>query len=310
MTGCHAARGDNKGQPVQEMTMKLKLLTMALMAAGSCIAPAAAEAAAPDWGSVPGTTLVLFYPGASPIEWIHKGSEHGGARGLRKGDTCRDCHEDELADMGTKMASGQKLEPSPIAGKAGSIPVTMQAAHDGEQLYMRFSWKQPGGSGGEKMDADNKVKLAMMIDGGKVEGAELSGCWQACHGDARSMPGAGADKTKYLAGANLADGVFYDLIQWTSSGATHDGHVGEKRVMDGGKGLVEASGVLDGDTWTVTFVRKLASAAPGDVTMASGKRYSFGIAIHDQHSNGRFHHVSMGYQLGIDSKADVTANKQ
>jgi hypothetical protein len=290
-----------------EMMMKTKLL-MALLAAGLCIAPAA-DAAAPDWGTVQGTTLVLFYPGASRIEWIHKGTEHGGARGLRKGDTCRDCHEEELADMGQKMASGQKLEPSPIAGKVGSIPVTMQAAHDGEHLYMRFSWKQPAG-GGEKMDADNRIKLAMMIDGGKVEGADQSGCWQACHGDARSMPGAANDKSKYLAGANLAGGVYYDLLQWTASGKVVDGHVGDKRVMEGGKGLVEAAGKLDGDTWSVTFVRKLAPGNPGDVDLVPGNRYNFGIALHDDYTSGRFHHVSMGYQLGIDSKGDVTASKK
>jgi hypothetical protein len=291
------------------MTMKTKLLTMALMGAGLCISPHAAEAAAPDWNKVPGTSLVLFYPGASPIEWIHKGTEHGGARGLRKGDRCLDCHEEELAEMGQKMASGQKIEPNPIAGKAPSIPLTMQAAHDGELLYLRFQWKQPAG-GAAKQDPDNRVKLALLFDGGKVEGAELSGCWQACHTDARTMPGAADGKTKYLKGASLADGVFYDLIQWTSSGATHDGHVADRRVMDGGKSLVEATGTLDGDTWTVLFTRKLKAGGEGDVTMAPGKSYNFGVAIHDDHSAGRFHHVSMGYQLGIDTKADVTATKR
>jgi hypothetical protein len=290
-----------------EMMMKTKLF-MALLAAGLCIAPAT-DASAPDWSTVQGTTLVLLYPGASSIEWNYKGTDHGGARGLRKGDTCRDCHEEELAAMGIKMASGQKLEPNPIAGKVGSIPVTMQATHDGEHLYLRFSWKQPTG-GGEKMDADNRIKLAMMIDGGKVEGADQSGCWQACHGDARSMPGAANDRSKYLTGANLADGVYYDLIQWTASGKVVDGHVGDQRVMEGGKGLIEAAGKLDGDTWSVTFVRKLAPGNQGDVDLVPGNRYTFGIALHDDYTSGRFHHVSMGYELGIDSKGDVTASKK
>ena len=38
-------------------------------------------AAAPaDWSSVAATDVTLFYPGVSPVEWITKGTEHGGAR--------------------------------------------------------------------------------------------------------------------------------------------------------------------------------------------------------------------------------------
>jgi hypothetical protein len=36
-----------------------------------------------------------------------KGTEHGGARALKKGESCASCHHDEAADMGKKMASGQ-----------------------------------------------------------------------------------------------------------------------------------------------------------------------------------------------------------
>ena len=38
------------------------------------------------------------------------------ARALKKGETCADCHSDEAADMGKKIATGQKLEPTPIPG--------------------------------------------------------------------------------------------------------------------------------------------------------------------------------------------------
>jgi hypothetical protein len=79
--------------------------------------------------------------------------------------------------------------------------------------------------------------------------------------------------------------------------------------MEGGKALLSADGKLEGDTWSVVFARKLAGGE-GDVTLQPGKTYNFGFAIHDDHAAGRFHHVSLGYKLGIDAKADVTAAKQ
>ena len=79
--------------------------------------------------------------------------------------------------------------------------------------------------------------------------------------------------------------------------------------MEGGKALVSADGKQAGDNWTVVFTRKL-SGGEGDIAMQAGKAYNFGFAIHDDHAIGRFHHVSMGYTLGLDAKADITAVKQ
>lgn len=279
------------------------------VAAALVVAVGAANAAAPDWSKVPGKAITVFYPGVSPIEWITKGTEHGGARALKKGESCASCHHEEAADMGKKMASGQKIEPKPIKGKAGSIAVNVQAAHDGANLYMRFSWKQPAG-GGEKMDKDNPVKLAFMLEDNKIERANLSGCWETCHSDARTMPDGKDDKkTKYVAGGALAGGKFYDLLQWTSKGGKFDGYVADKRVMEGGKALIDAKGEKKGDEWVVVFTRKLAGGE-GDIALASGKTYNFGFAIHDDHTAGRYHHVSLGYTLGLDAKADITAAKQ
>ena len=287
------------------------LKPIGVLAAALILPMLAAHAAAPDWGKVPGKTITVLYPGVSPLEWVTKGTEHGGARAMRKGETCASCHDAEAADMGKKMASGQKIEPKPIKGKAGSIPVNVQAAHDGANLYLRFSWKQPVG-GAEKMDKDNAVKLALMLDDNKVPGANLSGCWEACHADARTMPEAKDDKkTKYVKDGSLASGKFYDLMQWTSKGAKFDGYVADKRVMEGGKGLIDAKGEKKGDEWVVVFTRKLAgSSSDGDIALVAGKTYNFGFAIHDDHTLGRFHHVSLGHTLGIDTKADISAAKQ
>ena len=278
---------------------------MAFVAAG------AAQAAAPDWSKVPAKQITAFYPGASPMEWIMKGSEHGGARALKKGETCASCHNDEAADMGKKMVSGQKLEPTPPKGKAAAIPVSVQAANDGTNLYMRFQWKQPPSAGGAKMDPENQVKLALMLEDNKVELANLAGCWATCHEDSRTMPGAKDDKkTKYVKDGSVASGKYYDLLQWRSKGKPVDGHVAEARVMEGGAGLVSAEGKKDGDTWTVVVTRKLAGGGKGDIALAPGKTYNVGFAIHDDHAAGRFHHVSLGYTLGVDAKADINAAKQ
>ncbi len=287
--------------------MRNPILTTSL-AGAALVLLAGAAAAAPDWSKVPARTVTVFYPGVSPIEWVTTGTEHGGARGLKKGEGCAGCHDEEAADMGQKMVSGEKLEPKPIKGKAGSIPVKVQAAHDAANLYLRFTWKQPPG-GGPKMDADNQIKLAVMLEGNTIERANLSGCWETCHQDARTMPNAKDDKkTKYVAGGNVKAGKFYDLIQWTSKGAKHDGYVADQRVMDGGKALVDAKGEKKGDEWVVTFTRKLAGGE-GDVALAPGKVYNMGFAIHDDYTHGRFHHVSLGYTLGIGATADITAVK-
>ncbi len=297
--------------------MHKSLIAASALTLVMAFATGSAAAAAPDWGKVPVTKMYVFYPGASPVEWIMNGIEHSGAKGLRKGEPCTGCHQEEAEKLvfGQKMVSGEKIEPKPIKGKAPGFPVNVQAANDGTNLYLRFSWKQPAG-GGPKMDADNQVKVAFMLandgiivkdaKGKEVDMSKQGGCWATCHEDSRTMPNAKDDKkTKYVADA----GKFYDLLQWTSKdNKGHDGMVSDKRVMTGGKALVEAKGENKGGEWSVVFTRKL-TGGDGDIALASGKTYNFGFAIHDDHTIGRFHHVSLGYTLGIDTKADVSANK-
>jgi hypothetical protein len=297
--------------------MHKQLITASALSLVMAFAAGGALAAAPDWGKVPAKKVGVFYPGVSPVEWIMNGVEHSGAKGLRKGEACSGCHQEETDNLalGPKMVSGEKIEPKPIKGKAPAFHVNVQAANDGANLYLRFSWKQPPG-GGPKMDADNQVKLAFMLaedgimaqdaKGKEVDMSKAGGCWATCHEDSRTMPNAKDDKkTKYVKAA----GKFYDLVQWTSkANKGTDGMVSDKRVMDGGKALVSASGENKGGEWSVVFTRKLAGG-DGDIALASGKVVNFGFAIHDDHTNGRFHHVSLGYTLGIDAKADISANK-
>jgi hypothetical protein len=274
-----------------------------------------ASASEPKWDQAKSTELMLFYPGVAAIEWVLGDlridrERHQGSRVFRAGDRCVECHledPEELVDIGAAIAAGERMEPAPIAGKRGTIPVTVQAAYDDDVLYLKFSWQQPPAPGGTPMDTANPVKIGFMLDAGKVELANQSGCWPSCHADSRGMSEGNDSKTKYLGGGSLADGVFLDLVQWRSGeNKAFDGHVADRRIMEGGSALKRASGTLQGGTWTVVFERKF-TGGDGDVALKKGGVYNIGVAIHDDHAAGRFHHVTMGYTLGIDADADIVA---
>ena len=266
--------------------------------------------AAPDWGKVPQRKMTLFYPGQASIEWVMNKPDHSAVPDIvNKKRTCAKCHEGDANEIGDNIVVGKPvgssrsvLEPTPPAGKVGSIPVMFQAAHDGDKIYFRFEWVPPK-IGTKKLDPKNEVKLTMMFDGGgTVEGAEINGCWATCHNDLRTMKNAKDDKkTKYIKNGNLASGKFMDLMQYRSGEkGLVDGYVAESRQMEGGKALLKAEGKKEGNKWVVTFERTLAGNGKGDHAIAANKTYNFGFAIHEDYTNARFHYVSLGYQFGLD----------
>ena len=282
-------------------TLKLAALSASLLMA----APFAH--AAPDWAKVPKRDIQVFHAGVTPIEWVIKKSDHSGRTGLVKGETCVGCHEEKGGlNFDMKRLASKDIEPAG-APKTMNFPVAVQTAYDASNLYVRLTFKAPAG-GANHDDKDNDVKAAVMfandqvsVDaGGKpVTGAQV-GCWATCHSDARTMPGADDKKTKYTkAGA-------YELMQWKSAKGAKavDGSVADSRKMDGGTAGVTATGENKGGEYTVTFTRKLAGA------VAAGKAVPMGIAIHADKASGRFHHVSLGYTLGIGADGDIKAVKQ
>lgn len=328
-------------------------------------APAAASSSGSsiDWSGVEPAEITLFYPGQASMEWVLKGSDHGGKRAFTKGDRCFECHEEEELDIGDLIVTGEKVEPTPIPGKRGSILVKMQAAYDADNLYMRFQWEDaehadvPFADGG-KMDPENPIKFAIMLatdseDDPKVEYAERSGCWQSCHHDVNYMPHQPDNSvltssplaqrldlsggfTKYLKESRTAieiegkdgkkrggwdklkdeaeiqalleGGSFMDLLRYKSgTGESEDGYILDERVMTGGQG-VNFTGELKDGIWTVEMTRKLTSDKAGDISMATDQMYNIGFAIHDDYSNSRFHHVSLGFKLGFDNEdAEINA---
>ncbi|MFC4280473.1 ethylbenzene dehydrogenase-related protein [Thalassotalea piscium] len=162
-----------------------------------------------DWSKANSVDLQVFYPGTASMEWI-LGRNHGGKRAFTKGDRCVECHSEEIADIGNLIVTGEsdkELEPNLIPGKRGSFPVAINATHDNEYLYLRFSWAEgqhapvPFVDGG-KMDPENPMKLAFMLATDDVEYADRAGCWASCHADANSMPDA--PEKDVLLGSDLA----------------------------------------------------------------------------------------------------------
>lgn len=285
-----------------------------------------AYAGAPDWSKVAERKMKLFFPGQAALEWVMNKPDHSAVPDIvDKKRSCAKCHEGDANDIGNAIVAGKPvgssksiLEPKPIAGKAGFVEAKFKAAHDGEKLYVRVEWESPKG-GAAQMDKKNEIKLTMLFDGGgTVEGADLNGCWATCHTDLRTMKDGKDDKkTKYVKGADLASGKFYDLIQFRSGKGEKpvDGHVADQRVMEGGKSLIKAEGTKEGNKWIVTFERVLTGAAKGDHTVGADKTYNFGIAIHEDFAEARYHYVSLGYQFGLDRdvegvKSYYRVNKQ
>ena len=276
--------------------------------------------AAPDWSQVPKRDIQVFHPGVVSHEWVMKKSSHSGRTGLTKGESCVSCHEGKNGlDIDLKKLAGKELEPVG-APKTMIFPVAVQSVFDDANLYIRLTFKAPADAAAEASREDaspkHEVKAAIMLGSPQVEHVTQHGCWLACHSDVRSMPGADPKKKKYVEHGELAGGVFYDYIQWKSGeagkGATQvDGHVANERVNKGGKSLVKAEGEVKDGVYTVTFTRKLGgNNADGDLAFAAGQTIPFGVAIHTDKTVWRFHHVSLGYTLGLRAPGDIKAIKQ
>ncbi len=298
------------------------------------------------WDAIEGRKITLFYPGQASMEWVMNGKDHGGSRPFVKGgDRCFTCHDKETDKMGGKIVGGKHEkahEPTPIPGKRGAIPVTVKAAHDGENLHMLFQWTDGGTpvAEGDRMDAKNAVKLAMMMATDEVEYADRAGCWGTCHHDADAMPHQpeGQNVVKYIKESRKKIEVkgrrgkkrggwdklrgddeiqaafeakkFMDLIRYQSDGTVEDGYILKDRVMDGN--IEDTSFVAESANgmWTVVMSRKLNSGDADDIAIEAGTLYNFGFAIHDDYTKGRYHHVSLGYKLGLDDpKAEINAVK-
>ena len=86
-----------------------------------------------------------------------------------------------------------------------------------------------------------------------------------------------------------------------ADGSASNGYLLERRVENDGEISAEAN--LSNGNWTVVFSRPLNSGAPGDVPLEPGKTYTVGLAIHDDYTAARFHHVTLDIKLALDDPA-------
>lgn len=178
----------------------------------------AADPQSLPWSTIPVKKVTLFYPGESTYEWLVSPAHEKADKRVEQGRACTSCHDEEdIPELGDSLVKGGRLEPTPIAGKKGTIDLRIQAAHDSEYLYLRAQWKTQMNREGRMHDYvrfdgqqwkwwghdrnDRKVRsgaepplyedrFSIMLDDGKVPRFAEQGCWLTCHNGMRDTPGA------------------------------------------------------------------------------------------------------------------------
>lgn len=310
---------------------RLALATLIFTGAGGLTAAHAVE-----WSQVPAREVVLLYPGQASWEWALTERDHSGAPKFREGKNCRGCHEGEQIEIGTGIVKGGKLEPTPVAGKPGSLTIHVQVATDADRLYFRLRWRGAAPSG-QKQDPEFAARATVMIGDQQVKEAPRAGCWGSCHDDARGMASAVAsqDLSKYLGvsrskvtrqggGENykpaadlqalLQQGVFLEFWQARLNpgkpAVAVSGHILDRRHEPPTPSTKAEASFANGE-WTVVLSRLLKAAGPGQKELAAGRTYAVGLAIHDDFSSHRFHFVSLEQSLVLGGgTADFIAGRK
>jgi len=291
-----------------------------------------------DWSAVEPTTVKVFYPGVSSWDFM-KSKDHGsGANPVKTGKkSCAVCHvnkrgeydiaaDDIISGELTKVASAKPLEPTPVAGLPGFKDVSMQAAFDSENLYLRFQWESEGASFKDAALAKDDLTDRISIQfADKIKTFNKYGCYITCHDDQEGMPKSRGSDTKlytYYARKNgtmvpaekldkyLSKGQFVDLWIASFEGSqvvSSDQYVLADRIDD--KNDLEASGGFENGKYTVVIKRKLATGDSGDLVFKEGSAFSLDIAIHDLRNTGRKHYTSFPVSIGLATEADVSASK-
>jgi cytochrome c-type protein NapC len=192
-------------------TIKYTLIIFSLIAVLSIFAKSDAIAKEIDWEKIKPTTVTMFYPGMTSMEFLISDDHRLGGRNIKKGKkNCRRCHlskkgeldlnADEIASGTAKMKRSRKpFEDEPLKGKGGTLIVNVKAAYDSEYIYLRLSWPSSGrgwAGTGEGTIKPDRVSLQLNK---RDDYFRRYGCFITCHNDLNTMPDSPAKK---LVGAN------------------------------------------------------------------------------------------------------------
>lgn len=314
----------------------LKWCIPVLMAA--FIAPSV-NAADVDWGQVDSKQVKVFYPGVASWEFLLADDHGQGAKRVRSmGKTCAECHVGDEGDFDIyaddiisgelkKSESGEPFEPDPIDGMSGFKDVSVQVAHDDENIYVRLEWPGSGASFNDaSLAANDKADRVSLQIANQIKTFDAYGCFITCHDDQEGMPeDAGDDKHLYAYYTHNSKG------QMAPQGRL-DSHISKQQFMDlwiaGFNGEeVEASdqyvlesrhddnedlsatGSYENGNYSVVITRKLSTDDDKDIQFADGETFSVGIAIHDGGHGDRHHYTSFPVSIGLSTSADITSKK-
>jgi Ethylbenzene dehydrogenase len=284
----------------------MKNLTRAVLAA-SALALALGFTSATAAPALPwGKDIALFYPGQSSWEWATTIGQHPGAEKFRAGKNCAACHIGDEKTMGALLVSGKQNEPSPIAGKPGSVNAKVAFGHDDQNMYVHIDFSTAG-QPNAKMDAGVDTRVTVMIADAALPVAARAGCWGACHNDSAGMESAAPPgKTMYLSKAGNSFEYWQARLNPGAAAVGESGTIADK-MTDAKPSAVTADATNSGGTWSVTMTRKLNGSG---IELVPGKKYIVAFAIHTGHAAKRFHYVSFERTMVLDSgAADFVAQK-
>ena len=95
--------------------------------------------------------IKVFYPGQASLEWVMNKADHSAVPDIvDKKRACAKCHEGDANEIGDNIVAGKPVGSSKVSAGTETarrqgrlLPVTFQAAHDGNNIYFRFEWVPP-----------------------------------------------------------------------------------------------------------------------------------------------------------------------
>jgi len=311
-----------------------------LLALTALLLPSGVTAQTVDWSKIQGKTIKVFYPGVASWEFVRSDDHGTGALPVRSfKKACADCHvgqngeydinADKIISGTLKMSSSKKpFEPDPLPGMPGFKDVQVKAAYDSQNIYLWFQWPGSGASVADpslakKEEAD---RLSVQLNN-TIKSFALYGCFMTCHNDENGMPDNngkdvklygyytrnkdGSMKSQSTLNNYMSKGLFVDL--WTTQFIGHDVKVTDEyilstRAKDDHNDVSASGGYADGK-YTLMLTRKLSDGDKQDLQLQEGKTFHIGIAIHDNKNSGRKHYVSFPLSIGLNSPADISAQK-